>query len=308
VSTNGVRRVATIDLGTNTALLLVAEQRGTQLVAVRDVMEIVRLGEGLDQSGELGDAAMERTMVVLERFAAIVKQLDVPQGKFVAITTEAVRKASNGAAFVERVNTMLYPACEMQIIDGDREAELSFAAVRDSFPHIQGPRTVVDIGGGSTEIIVGDVQVSAKRSVPIGSVRLTERLLKHDPPTMQELTAVRMAVDEQLALTPKPVGPVIGIAGTVTTLAAMAQKLDTYDALRVHGSRLTFHDVVRLVDELAGKPIAERRRLPGLHPKRADVIVAGGLILERVLERAGWADCLVSDRGIRWGLAAELAR
>jgi len=166
---------------------------------------------------------------------------------------------------------------------------------------------VVDIGGGSTEIIVGDATITQKVSLPIGSVRLHERILRTDPPTMHELTALRIAVDEALRAAPRHQGRIVGVAGTVTTLAAMAQKLQTYDPLRVHGLRLTSSDVVRLVDELAGKPLHERRQLPGLHPKRADVILAGAIILERILERAGHADCVVSDRGIRWGLAAELA-
>lgn len=295
--------VASIDLGTNTALLLVAERRGGALVAIREEADIVRLGEGLDQTGALQPAAMERALASLARFAEIVKQLDV--SRVAAVTTEAVRKASNAADFVARANQILAPA-ELVVIDGNREAELSWRAIADGFPDLAGPRTVVDIGGGSTEIIVGEATIAEKRSLPIGSVRLHERLVKHDPPTMQELTALRITVDEALRQAPKPRGRVIGVAGTVTTLAAMAQKLAVYDPLRVHGSRLTCSDVVRLVDELAGKPIAERRLLPGLHPKRADVIVAGAIILERVLEHAGWADCVVSDRGLRWGLAAEI--
>ena len=142
----------------------------------------------------------------------------------------------------------------------------------------------------------------------VSSVRLTERLFRHDPPRMEELTALRITVDKALEAAPRPVAPIVGIAGTVTTLAAVAKQLATYDPNRVHGSRLTSGDVWRMVDLLAGKSLAERRMIPGLHPKRADVIVAGGIILERILERAGHADCIVSDRGIRWGLAAELAR
>lgn len=302
-------KLATIDLGTNTALLLIAETtpNNAGLRAIKEEAEIIRLGEGLDQSGVLADAAMERAITALEKFAATIAHHACE--RVAAVTTEAVRKAGNADYFVARANNALASAsAELVVIDGDREAELSWRAIRDAFPQLKGPRTVVDIGGGSTEIIVGsDTQIEAKTSLPIGSVRLHERLMKHDPPTMQELTATRIAVDEALKRGPKPRGTIVGVAGTVTTLAAMAQQLTHYDPTRVHGMRLTSSDVVRLVDTMAGKAVAERRLLPGLHPKRADVIVAGAIILERVLEYAGWADCVVSDRGIRWGLAAELA-
>ena len=194
----------------------------------------------------------------------------------------------------------------MDVIDGEREARLSWRAVGSSFPSLVGPRTVVDIGGGSTELIVGEREVEGVIPLPIGSVRLTERLVAHDRPTAEEAARLGETIDGELARAPMPRGALVGIAGTVTTLSAMAQRLDSYDATRVHGATLGRADVDALVAMLGRTPLADKRRTPGLEPKRADVIFAGAVILQRVMARAG-ADVCISDRGIRWGLIDELA-
>ena len=225
-----------------------------------------------------------------------------------AVTTEAVRKAANGGDFVARASAALAPVGgRMDVIDGEREARLSWRAVGSSFPSLVGPRTVVDIGGGSTELIVGEREVEGVISLPIGSVRLTERLVAHDPPTAEEAARLVETIDGELVRAPMPRGALVGIAGTVTTLSAMAQRLDSYDATRVHGARLGRADVDALVAMLGRTPLADKRRTPGLEPKRADVIFAGAVILQRVMARAGADVCIVSDRGIRWGLIDELA-
>jgi len=294
-------RVAAIDVGTNTALLTIAE--GDRPLEER--AEIVRLGEGLDGSGRLKDEAIARTVAAVAEFAAAIARHGC--ARVAAVTTEAVRKAANGGDFVARASAALAPVGgRMQVIDGEREARLSWRAVSGSFPSLAGPRTVVDIGGGSTELIVGERDVDAVVSLPIGSVRLTERIVAHDPPTAGEAARLVATVDEALAAAPAPRGALVGIAGTVTTLAAMAQRLDSYDATRVHGSRLSRGAVDALVASLAATPLADKRRTPGLDPKRADVIYAGAVILARVMARAGVDECLVSDRGIRWGLVYEL--
>jgi exopolyphosphatase / guanosine-5'-triphosphate,3'-diphosphate pyrophosphatase len=296
-------RVAAIDVGTNTALLTIAEGER----AIEERAEIVRLGEGLDRSGRLKDEAIARTVAVVEEFARAIEKHGCD--RVAAVTTEAVRKAENGGDFVARATAALARVGgRMEIIDGEREARLSWRAVAGSFPTLRGPRTVVDIGGGSTELIVGEADVDAVVSLPIGSVRLTERLVAHDPPTADEAARLAATVDEALAHAPAPRGTLVGIAGTVTTLAAMAQRLDSYDAARVHGSSLSRADVDALAALLGAMPLADKRRTPGLDPKRADVIFAGAVILARVMARAGAEACLVSDRGIRWGLVYELAR
>jgi exopolyphosphatase/guanosine-5'-triphosphate,3'-diphosphate pyrophosphatase len=294
-------RVAAIDVGTNTALLTIAE--GDRPIV--DRAEIVRLGEGLDKSGRLKDEAIARTVAVVEEFAQLIAQHQCE--RVAAVTTEAVRKAANGGDFVARASAALAAVGgHMEVIDGEREARLSWRAVASSFPTLQGPRSVVDIGGGSTEVIVGEREVEGVISLPIGSVRLTERIVAHDPPTADEAARLATTVDDALVHAPKPRGALVGIAGTVTTLAAMAQRLDQYDASRVHGATLSRAEVDGLVAMLGTTPLADKQRTPGLPPKRADVIFAGAVILQRVMARAAVDECLVSDRGIRWGLIYEL--
>jgi exopolyphosphatase / guanosine-5'-triphosphate,3'-diphosphate pyrophosphatase len=293
-------RVAAIDVGTNTALLTVTD--GDRPVEER--AEIVRLGEGLDRSGRLKDEAIARTVAMVGEYADVIARHGCE--RVLAVTTEAVRKAENGGDFVARASEVLARVGgRMEVIDGEREARLCWRAVAGSFPQLHGARTVLDIGGGSTELIVGEHAVEGVISLPIGSVRLTERLVAHDPPTADEHAQLVATVDAALAQAPAPRGTLVGIAGTVTTLAAMAQRMTDYDGARVHGTRLDRATVDGLVDMLATTPLADKRRTPGLDPKRADVIFAGAVILARVMARAGADACVVSDRGIRWGLIYE---
>ncbi len=299
-------RIAAIDIGTNTALLTIAEAGEGEVAAVEERAEIVRLGEGLDQSGRLAGGAIARTLLVLDDYVGRIAARGCE--RVAAVATEAVRKADNGADFVAAASARLgRVGGALEVIDGEREARLSWRAVAASFPSLGGPRTVLDIGGGSTELIVGERDVEAVVSLPIGSVWLTERLIAHDPPSADERARLVAAVDQALAAAPAPRGTLVGIAGTVTTLAAMAQSLTTYDGARVHGARLARATVDAQVEMLGRTPLADRRRTPGLDPKRADVIFAGAVILQRVMERAGAAEVVVSDRGIRWGLAYELS-
>jgi exopolyphosphatase/guanosine-5'-triphosphate,3'-diphosphate pyrophosphatase len=300
-------RVAGLDFGTNTALCLIADVTPEGVVAVEDHAQIVRLGEGLDATGQLAPGAMQRALDALDAYVARIGANGCAH--VMAVGTESIRKASNGHLFVNAATAKLGTVGgRFDVIDGEREARLSWRAVRAAFPQLQGVRTVLDIGGGSTELLVGDGAEPAEViSVPIGSVRLTERCLKHDPPTAEEIQALHDTVEKALDGAPAPRGRVVGIAGTVTTLAAMAQKLTTYDADKVHGSSLDADELRVTIDHLGKTPVADRKRTPGLDPKRADVIYAGAVILERVLARAGASACLVSDRGIRWGLVYEAA-
>jgi exopolyphosphatase / guanosine-5'-triphosphate,3'-diphosphate pyrophosphatase len=294
-------RVAAIDVGTNTALLTIAD--GDRPLDER--AEIVRLGEGLDKSGRLKDEAIARTVAVVAEYAQAIGKHGCT--RVAAVTTEAVRKAANGGDFVARASAALAKVGgRMEVIDGEREARLCWRAVSGSFPSLTGPRTVVDIGGGSTELIAGEREVEGVISLPIGSVRLTERIVAHDPATTDEAARLAATVDEALTQAPPLRGALVGIAGTVTTLAAMAQRLDSYDATRVHGSRLSREQVEGLAALLEAATLADKKRMPGLDPKRADVIFAGAVILARVMARAGAAECIVSDRGIRWGLIYEM--
>lgn len=299
-------RCAGIDVGTNTALCLIADTDGQSVEAVEDHAEIVRLGEGLDQSGTLKPEAMARTLAALQRYVARIRELGCDH--VMGVGTESLRGAANGHLFVNDATALLGSVGgHFTVIDGEREARLSWRAVRAAFPSLRGTRTVLDIGGGSTELLVGDDEIEGVVSLPMGSVRLTERLLQNDPPTEAETAALYQTVDAELAKAPAPRGTVVGIAGTVTTLAAMSLRITKYDADRVHGLTLSYDVLQNMTKMLGHTPVADRRRTPGLDPKRADVIYAGAVILERVLARAGADHVLVSDRGIRWGLVYEAA-
>jgi exopolyphosphatase/guanosine-5'-triphosphate,3'-diphosphate pyrophosphatase len=307
-------RLSTLDIGTNTILALDARVdagEGGELHREHDEMDIVRLGEGLDRSGRLSDAAMARALAVLARHGERLRAW--APDRVAAVATEAVRKAENGAEFLARATAALgHPVIA---IDGQREAALSFLATVRSLPTPSaadaGPRVVVDIGGGSTEIIVGaGDRIARAVSLPIGSVRLAERLLHSDPPSEEERRALGAAIDAALDgfdWTDAHARALVGIAGTVTTILAIHLALPAYDAEAVHGRSMRPSEVEAIVERLGRLDGAARRRLPGLDPRRADVIYAGGAILSRVLARTGADELLVSDRGIRWGLAYELA-
>jgi exopolyphosphatase/guanosine-5'-triphosphate,3'-diphosphate pyrophosphatase len=304
-------KLATIDVGTNTALLLVASaEPGGAVTALEERAEITRLGRGIGGDGTLGAEGIARTLAALREYAAAARRADV--ATIAAVGTEALRRAPNAAAFLEPAAEIL--GTPIEVIDGAREAALSFAAVAASFPAEaqRGALVVVDIGGGSTEIVIAQAgAVRFRTSLPLGSVRLTEQQVTHDPVTAAEVVAIESAVDAALAAVPLPTpgngSTLVGVAGTVTSLAAMAQNLASYDAGRVHGFRLSRAALATQVARLAASTQAEREHMAGLDPRRADVILAGALILDRIARAAGADAVLVSDRGIRWGLAYEVA-
>jgi exopolyphosphatase/guanosine-5'-triphosphate,3'-diphosphate pyrophosphatase len=302
-------RLATIDIGTNTTLLLVAETGDGHTDNVRvlcERAEITRLGRGIGADGGLGRQGIDRTFAVLTEYASLARA----HGAAIhAIGTEALRRASNAADFLVRADSIL--GTSVEVIDGDREAALTFLAAERSFPDVTaGDTIVIDIGGGSTEIIVARAgRMEFRRSLPIGSVRLTERHIRNDPATADEIAAVTGEVAAQLANIPFSDGPLtlIGTAGTVTTLAAMSLGLAGYDPQLVHGYRLTLPALDQQIAHLRASTQVEREKMPGLDPKRADVILAGACILKTIADHARVVEILVSDRGIRWGLLFEKA-
>ncbi len=302
-------RVATIDIGTNTVLLLVAERRSDGLlVPVEERATITRLGEGVDKTRTLAPAAIDRTKACLDAYADIVRAQRVE--KIAVVGTSAMRDAGGGDIIRAHVKERL--GVEARTISGDEEARLTFKGALSGLPLGDAKRVqVFDIGGGSTEVVQGDRamgSIAFAKSYDVGSVRLTERHVKSDPPLAAELAAVRDAA--RAAFAPVPAfdadAPPIGIAGTVTTLAAIAQSMTTYDAARVHGSSLDVETLERIVARLAALPLAARRDVPGLEPKRADVIIAGALVVLAFLAQTKATTMIVSDRGVRWGLAEEL--
>lgn len=297
-------RVAAIDIGTNTVLLLVAEGSRRAPVAVIERATITRLGRGVDETRRLSPDKIARTVDCLGEYAGLVRQLGV--SRLLAVCTSAARDAENGADFLAAATRAL--GATPRIIEGGEEATLAFDGATTGLD-LAGPITVFDIGGGSTEIIRGTcshdgAKLETAVSIDIGSVRLTERHVRLDPPSPEELRAVESDIDLNLPQSlPAETGVLVGVAGTMTTLAAIDKELDTYDPSVVHGAVLRKSSVARILERLSRMSLAERRTVRGLDPARADVIIAGALVALRLIERAGADSVVVSDRGVRWGLA-----
>jgi exopolyphosphatase/guanosine-5'-triphosphate,3'-diphosphate pyrophosphatase len=302
------RRVASIDIGTNSVLLLIAEATPGGVRPVLERATITRLGQGVDRTQRLAPEACERTLRCIEEYAADLREHGVQ--RIAAVGTSALRDAQGGTDFTREIARAL--GSEPQVIDGAREAALTFRGALSGLP-VSGAVTVFDVGGGSTEIVHGtrDGHASAAEeavSLNIGSVRLFERHVRSDPPSAAELERAAEDVENALLGAPRASRPrtLVGVAGTVTTLASIALELDDYDPARVHGHVLEHSEVATLRQRLALMSLAERQTLRGLDPRRADVIVVGAVIVERVMNHAGASALVVSDRGVRWGLAEEL--
>jgi exopolyphosphatase/guanosine-5'-triphosphate,3'-diphosphate pyrophosphatase len=312
----GVRRVsgrvAAIDCGTNSIRLLVADADDEVLHDVVRRMEIVRLGAGVDQTGRLSAAALERTFAALDEYAAEVRSLGAERVRMVA--TSATRDAANRAEFVAGVEQRL--GVTPDVVSGDEEAALSFAgATRELIrsPTFPAPYLVCDIGGGSTEFVLGDASgVRAARSVDVGCVRLTERHLRDDPPTAAQVVAARadVAAAFTLAAGTVPMGEArtfVGLAGSVTTVVALALGLQRYAPERIHHARVPAGEVAEVAHRLLAMPRAERAALPVMHPGRVDVIGAGALVLDEVLRLGGFDAVVASEHDILDGIAWSLA-
>jgi exopolyphosphatase/guanosine-5'-triphosphate,3'-diphosphate pyrophosphatase len=296
-------RVAAIDQGTNTTRLLVADVDDGRVEDVVARQAITRLGEGVDSRRRLLPLPIARVRNVLTDYRRESERLGAERALLVA--TSAVRDAENGEAFLGEVEWSY--GFTTQLLGGEDEAELTFRGVT-SDRQLDRPTLVLDVGGGSTELVVaGPEGVRSRLSLDIGSVRLTERFLHGDPPSAAELGGcaghVAASIPEDLV-----VDDAIGVAGTVTSLAAIELGLDVYDRDRIHGHRLTLEAIEREVDRLSRLPLAERARVTGLHPDRAPVIVAGGIIVRETLSRLGLDALTVSERDILHGIALEAAQ
>lgn len=302
--------VAVVDVGTNSTRLLIAEVADGRVVRELDRRtNVTRLGEGVDQSGRLTDEAVAR---VLDVCATYSKAIDAAGAeRLVAVLTSAVRDAQNGAD-LERVLRERF-GFEAMTITGEREARLTFLGATSARPPRDVPLMVLDIGGGSTEIVVGSKdRVEFFVSTQVGSVRYTERFLHTDPPTVSELDACRTAVSDVLASSVpedarKRAAEGIAVAGTPTSFAAIDLALEPYDRDRVDGHRLTLARCEQILADLARRPVAERRRVRGLHPDRAPTIVAGGIMLVEAIRLFELTEIRVSEHDILDGAAIEAA-
>ncbi|NEC65600.1 Ppx/GppA phosphatase family protein [Streptomyces sp. SID9727] len=311
-------RVAAIDCGTNSIRLLVADADPVtgELVEYARRMEIVRLGQGVDRTGRLAPEALERTFAVCRDYAAVIEEHGAERVRFVA--TSASRDAENRDDFVRGVLDIL--GVEPEVISGDQEAAFSFTGATKELTgrdDLAKPYLVVDIGGGSTEFVVGGDRVRAARSVDIGCVRMTERHLVRDgavadPPPREGIDAIRADVAAALDLAEEtvPLGSaatLVGLAGTVTTVAAIALGLDEYDSEAIHHSRVSLEQVREITARLLASTHAERAAFGAMHPGRVDVIPSGALILQAVMERTGAREVVVSEHDILDGIAFSLA-
>jgi exopolyphosphatase / guanosine-5'-triphosphate,3'-diphosphate pyrophosphatase len=305
--------VGAIDIGTNSVLLLVAAAQGDVLVPVVERATITRLGEGVDRSRRLDPAAIERTLACLSDYGRELRALGVE--RLAAVGTSAMRDAEGGEAFRAGAREVL--GVEPRVIAGEEEARLTFHGGLSGLAVDPGRDVVLfDIGGGSTELIRGSLArgISRGLSVDVGSVRLTERVRPSDPPSPADRDRLVSTIAELLSTADVPsfgaggssAVEVVGVAGTVTTLLAVARGIEPYSSALVHGARLPLAELDAVVERLASLPLSARSRLPGLSPKRADVIVAGGMLCRAVVRQLGATEVVVSDRGVRWGLAAEL--
>ena len=305
-------RVAAIDCGTNSIRLLIADVDNGKLTDVVRTMVIVRLGEGVDQTGQFSQAALQRTFAATDTYAELIAQHKPTRVRFVA--TSASRDVSNRNEFVSGIKARL--GIEPDVISGDEEAALSFlGATADLINEVNPPTApflVVDIGGGSTEFVLGATKPTAAISTNVGCVRMTERHLISDPPTAAQIASATLDIDAAIdsAYQAVPVAQaqsLIGLAGSVTTVAALALNLSEYDSTQIHGSRISAVAVHRVTQELLTMTRADRAQLGPMHEGRIDVIGAGALVLDRIMARTGMAEVVVSERDILDGIARALS-
>jgi exopolyphosphatase/guanosine-5'-triphosphate,3'-diphosphate pyrophosphatase len=273
-------------------------------------MEIVRLGQGVDRTGRFVPEALERTFAACRGYAQLIESAGAEAVRFVA--TSATRDAANRDEFVSGVRAIL--GVDPEVVSGDEEAALSFAGATRELDRAAAPAPylVVDIGGGSTEFVLGDTSVRAGRSVDIGCVRMTERHLRSDPPTATEIEGatadIRTAISRAAEAVPlAETGTLVGVAGSVTTVAAMALNLPAYDSAAIHLARISADDVRRVTARLLTSTREERAALPFMHPGRVDVIGAGALVLATIVDRVGVDAIIASEHDILDGIAWSLA-
>ncbi len=303
-------RLAGVDIGTLTCRLLIADLSPEgKLAEVRSERRILRLGEGVDQTKQLSVAAMDRVIQCLKEWRGLIDEARADA--VTAVATSAVRDAMNRDEFLDRVK--LEAGFEVELISGDEEARRTLLGIRSGLPNGVTDILALDIGGGSTEFILDRPgQNPVVRSIDIGVERLCERLLRHDPPTDDEVQQARawVARETTAAVTGMDgcqTATFVGTAGTITSLAAMAQKLPTYEPARIHNYQLQFSTIQEIEQTLLSRKKADRSGLPGLEKGREEVIAAGAIIIRTIMETLGMSNVLVSDLGLREGVLLDLA-
>lgn len=302
-------RVAAIDCGTNSIRLLIADIDGNNFREVVRDMEIVRLGQGVDQTGQFHPDAIARTLAAVDKFAAEITKRGVEKIRFCA--TSATRDATNRHLFVDGVRERL--GIEPEVISGDEEAALSFAGAIQDLDPTEGPFLVIDIGGGSTEFVFGTASVEAARSVNIGCVRMTERHFAHDPATSEQIELARTDIQAAIAIAAAEVPittakTLVAVAGTATTVAAAALNLSEYDRYAIHLSRVAAEKVHAASTMFLTMGREQRQALGYMHPGRVDVIPAGALVLSEIMKATGATEFVASESDILDGMARSLVK
>lgn len=302
-------RVAAIDCGTNSIRLLIADIEGSNFREVSRDMEIVRLGQGVDKTGEFHPEAIARTLTAVDKYAGELARRGVNKVRFCA--TSATRDATNRDLFIDGVMARL--GIVPEVISGDEEARLSFIGATKELPDSLAPFLVIDIGGGSTEFVLGDYEVRAAKSVNIGCVRMSERHFNHDPATPNEIEAARG--DIQRAITEasevvdiKSAKSLIAVAGTATTVAAAALELPSYDRYAIHLSRISAEKTHQVTGIFLKMNRDQRTALGYMHPGRVDVIGAGSLVLSEIMKATGAKEFIASESDILDGMAWSLGQ
>ncbi len=300
-------RVAVLDLGTNSFLMTIAEIIDCKVERVlAEYCEIVRIGKGLRETGKISNSSIDRGLTALKYYSDEMKRHSVE--KVAAVGTSALREAKNSREFIHLVREKL--GIDIEVISGEREALLTWkgSVTGIELPPSSSP-VVVDIGGGSTEFVWNKGR--ARLSIPFGVVKGFESYLKSDPPTKDEISKLReefrglLRRDLSNRIAPSPL--VIAVAGTATTVLAIAKGVEPYDPAEIHGYKLTLSQLKETISLLTSLPLEDRKKIPGLHPGRADVIIAGAVLLEEVFLFLNISEAIISDRGVRYGLALELA-
>jgi len=296
-------KLAALDVGSNTVLMLVVECGADEKPRVlADLSRITRLGRGVDASGHLDQEFAARTLETIAEFEDKARAFGVQ--KIAGVATAALRDASDGSGFLRKVTQRT--GVTLEVISGQAEAQLSYLSTRKGLGLSTADKLlIVDIGGGSTELVRAEPDRALEVvSLQLGSVRLTERIIHHDPPPASEVETLHTVVDNALRQLDWNYRParMVGTAGTVTTLCAIALGLERYSPELVHGYRLGATKISRLIELLGSMALEQRKQLPGMEPGRADVLFAGAVILERVMNYFGCGEIIVSDQGVRWGL------
>jgi exopolyphosphatase / guanosine-5'-triphosphate,3'-diphosphate pyrophosphatase len=302
-------RIGFIDIGTNTILCLIAELKSDSgFDVIDDLAEITRLGQGVDRARQISQEGEQRSLQVLRHYLERCRRLNVEE--IIAVGTSALRDAQNSAEVRARIKQQL--GVEVRVISGDEEAAYAFLAVQKGLALADDELLVVDVGGGSTEFIRGNaVGISQAVSANIGTVRLTEQFLHSDPVRKEEYEKMIIVIERELTRLPHKwlkdgsALSLVGIAGTFTTLSAVEKKLLRYAHAEVHGSCLTLSEVRRQAALFQAKTIEERKAIPGLEPGRADVMLAGAILVERIMTAFHFEQVIVSDQGVRYGLLHE---